>query len=238
MAARRTLGMIRELDVESGKGKKAAAPHHPSRRPTRASAAVLPFRQLTGNSTAAMRQKLESTRAGSAEIEARLRSLTSASKAQKRRGSLSQHQLHWRRQHADLAKDRAEIESASSTWLAATTEKAAAGTEGDTLLSELTAELRALAEEGEGSDAIRREWSVEMRAQLSDMRELCALSVAQPGPARRLLLELRESMTSQAGRLTETAEVLEDTRSQVQGYNKDLFPQWDKQQCSAIQVPG
>ena len=71
------------------------------------------------------------------------------------------------------------------------------------------APLRGLAHEDAATDAARREWSVEMRSQLSGLRELCAVSASQPSLGQSLLGEISRSLATQSDRLAVTASVLE-----------------------------
>eukprot|EP00965_Chrysotila_dentata_P131357 4343203-Pleurochrysis_carterae.AAC.1 len=92
---------------------KAAA-----QRPTRPSAALLP-QCARGATTAAMMEKLQSTRQESEVIESRLRLLQSCAKTQKKRSALQAHQRDWLAQQTELQRERAELESSRALWLEA-----------------------------------------------------------------------------------------------------------------------
>jgi len=178
-----------------------------------------------------MRAKVDATKAASTNIEEMMRALKGAARGQKQRGTRQSHQRDWLQTNADLQRQRAEAETARSLWLQAESERSAAEAVG--------APLRDLAQAEDAAAAARREWSVEMRSQLRDLRELCAASAVQqrqthrptaaasgapaaapsssrPASAttpaslgRSLLTEVSRSLAVQADRLAATAAALE-----------------------------
>lgn len=183
-------------------GPSASAPPPPP------SAARLP-QAAPGSNTSAMRAKIEAAKAGSADIEAKLRALTGKGKVQKKRTALQTHQRDWNNTNAELQRQRAELESARALWLQVEADRPAAEAAG--------APLRSLAPDDAAADATRREWSVEMRCQLADLRELCAAeakrrslpAAAQAGLGRSLLGEISRSLAVQSDRLSATAAALD-----------------------------
>ena len=150
-----------------------------------------------------MRAQLAAAKAGSADIEARLRSLTSRTRQTKARSAIQTHQRDWYRTHAELQRQRSEAEGARALWLQA---------EGDASTAEGgLASLHELVRDDEAASAARREWSIELRSQLLGLRELCAASsgAAERAPATQLVSELSRSLASQGARLASAAEALE-----------------------------
>ena len=178
-----------------------------------------------------MRAKVDATKAASTNIEEMMRALKGAARGQKQRSTRQSHQRDWVQTNADLQRQRTEAETARSLWLQAESERSAAEAVG--------APLRDLAQAEDAAAAARREWSVEMRSQLRDLRELCAASAVQqrqthrptaaasgapaaapsssrPASAstpaslgRSLLTEVSRSLAVQADRLAATAAALE-----------------------------
>ena len=117
-----------------------------------------------------MLAKVQASKAGSRDIEAKLAKLTGVARHTKERNSKQNHQRDWLRAHAELQKQRTEAEAARSLWLQAESELPAAEAAG--------APLRDLVRDDASADAIRREWSFEMRSQIRDLRELCTTAGA------------------------------------------------------------
>ena len=167
-----------------------------------------------GSSTQRMRAQLAATKNESSDIEAKLRSITSFQKAQKKRTALQGHHRDWWRARDETQRERAELEGAIVAWVAQAARAAAGPAEGPVADADAEAALGALQAEEAECEVARREWSVEMRAQLLGLRELCAASraeagVAHAGMARQLVCEMRQSVDVQGVRLAATAAALE-----------------------------
>ena len=181
-----------------------------------------------GNSPAAMLESLALAKAGSAVVEQQLQSLTVKTRDTKKRHTQQTHQRDWVRTHAELQRQRAEVEGARTLWLQAETEAAAASAGG---AGDGHAQLGQLAHEDEAAAAARREWSVEMRSQLQGLRELCETVATEQQQAARapagapptstmhpsqqsavagqLLSELSRSLAAQSARLSGASDALE-----------------------------
>ena len=187
------------------------------------STARMPQFMLPGNSASAMRRKLEGVKVDSSDIEAKLRALKGAARAQKARSKISHHQRDWLHQSGALQQERAAIEKAHLLWrqtIATPTRAAPRTSPGDTGSMSAAASHRSNAGSevetlscmrsmvAEADDA-RREWSVAMRCQLADLRQLCQAPASERVPARTLLDELRLNLDAQSHQLADKATALE-----------------------------
>ncbi|KAL1525268.1 hypothetical protein AB1Y20_020133 [Prymnesium parvum] len=220
----RVLQELRETPASSRAetSRQRAAPRRPP-----PSTARMPQFLLPGNSAAAMRQKLAGVKVDSEGLDAKMAALFGEARTQKARTRHTAHQRDWLQAGLELQKERAEAERAIAmhrhVHAAGKAGKAAAeGTEGGGAASStcggggggdgVDAQLAALWSGEAEADAARREWSFEMRSQLTDMRELCdATRQARSPPelTRQLLGEVRESLATQAQLLQAKAEALE-----------------------------
>ena len=173
-----------------------------------------------------MRLKLEGVKVDSSDIEAKMSALFGAARSQKARSKTNHHQRDWRRQSSTLQQERAEIEKAHLLWQQEMAPPRARGLRGcaessssqapaaDThSVSVARGDPEALLVEMFSAEALadsaRREWSIEMRWQLRDLRELCLAPASETVPAKLLLQELRQSLGAQSQQLGSKAEVLE-----------------------------
>ena len=166
------------------------------------------FSARPGNSSAAMRAKLEESKAGSAradDIEAKMRQLKAFTKSQKRRTALQAHQHDWYRTNTALRKERAQLEIELSSWLDAQIASTPAQRSGAPADEEYQLAMRA---ELAAADIARSEWRAEITTQLRDLAELCAT----PGAAHvggELLRLTRDALSQQGERLASAAAHLE-----------------------------
>ena len=139
-----------------------------------------------GNSAGAMRERLEAAKANNSSVDSKLREFSQFAGRQKQRSKLQAHQHDWRKRHAELANERAELESDRLQWLHERASSAGAPSRrGEAAKApaderEEAAELRAVQQAELAADGARREWSLEMREQLRGLRELCAACAPPP----------------------------------------------------------
>lgn len=221
----RTAPPPRKRANKHGAPSRAAASGRPP-----PSTARMPQFLLPGNSAAAMRMKLAGVKLDSQEIDAKMEAIFGAARSQKAKSRRSSRMREWREAQIELGKERSEAERSLAQWrlehaphrgnlppsrgghdgkAKAFVAGGSNGGEGQAEAEESAALAELVAEELQADEA-RREWSCEMRSQLRDMRELCAVTDEAHSPptlTSQLLCELRRSVASQSQALQQKVEV-------------------------------